>query len=106
MVGTVVEMEPPDDPDAWTHEQWCDWLQALEDEPDDDVAPRRRSRFEGSVMGAAMLGLERGMYGRVAKPEVVIEVEADGQDDGLVALDLDDPSKSVFRSGPGRSEPG
>jgi hypothetical protein len=43
-----------------------------------------------------MLGLEQGMYGKVAKPEVVIEAEADGQDDGLVLLDLDDPSASTI----------
>ena len=86
---------PPDDPDDWTHEQWCDWLQAIEDEPDDDVAPRRRRRASGSVMGAAMLGMEQAMYGKVAKPEVVIEAEADGQDDGLVLLDPDDPAAST-----------
>ena len=44
--------DPPDDPDEWTHEQWTEWLQALEDEPEDDVElPPRRKRFTGSVMG-------------------------------------------------------
>jgi hypothetical protein len=88
---------PPDDPDDWTHEQWTEWLQALEDEPEDpaDAAPRRKG-FSGSVMGLAMMGLEQGMYGKIAKPEIVVEVEADGQDDGLVVLDPEDPSKSTI----------
>jgi hypothetical protein len=87
---------PPDDPDEWTHEQWCDWMQAIEDEPDDEPArPRRRIGFGGSAMGAAMLGLEQAMYGKVSRPDVMIEVEADGQDDGLVLLDPDDPGRST-----------
>ena len=32
----------------------------------------------------------------MAKPEIVIEAEADGQDDGLVVLDPDDPTASVI----------
>jgi len=92
---------PPDDPDEWTHEQWCDWLQALEAEPDDDQPrPRRRTGVGGSAMGAAMLGMEQAMYGKVAKPEMVIEAEADGQDDGLVLLDPEDPSRSVITVDP------
>lgn len=92
---------PPDDPDQWSHEQWCDWLQALEAEPDDEAPrPRRRTGVGGSAMGAAMLGMEQAMYGKVAKPEMVIEAEADGQDDGLVLLDPEDPSRSVITVDP------
>jgi hypothetical protein len=46
-------------------------------------------------MGAAMMGMQQAMYGKVAKPEMVVEAEADGQDDGLVILDPDDPSAST-----------
>lgn len=96
--GTLDAVDgPPDDPDAWTHDQWIEWLNALEAAPDSDVpVSRRRQRLDGLVMGAAMMGLERGMYGKVAKPEIVIEVEADGQDDGLVTIDPDDPSATVI----------
>ena len=87
---------PPEDPDDWTHEQWCAWLQAIEDEPEDPAPVRRRARRGGSALGAAMLGLEQLVAGRVAKPEIVIEAEADGQDDGLVVLDPDDPTASVI----------
>ena len=88
--------EPPLDPEDWTHEEWTEWLQAIEDEPDDEPLPRRRRSTGGSAMGAAMMGLQQAMYGKVAKPEMVIEAEADGQDDGLVVLDPDDPSASTI----------
>jgi len=44
--------------------------------------------------------MEQAMYGKVAKPEMVIEAEADGQDDGLVLLDPEDPSRSVITVDP------
>jgi hypothetical protein len=87
-------LDPPDDPDEWTHEQWCEWLQAVEAEPEDPPIRRRRRTPPGSMMGAAMLGLEQAMYGKLPKPEWVEEAEADGQDDGLVLLDPDDPAAS------------
>jgi hypothetical protein len=87
--------EPPLDPDDWTDEQWCDWLQAIEDDPADDAPPRRSRHTGGSVMGAAMMGLQQAMYGKVPRPEIVAEAEADGQDDGLVLLDPDDPGAST-----------
>ena len=91
------ELVPPDDPDDWSHEQWCEWLQAVEAEPEEEAPARRRSfGGGGSMLGAAMLGLEQIVAGRVAKPEITIEVEADGQDDGLVLIDPDDPSASVI----------
>jgi hypothetical protein len=90
---------PPFDPDDWTDEQWMEWLRATETVDDDDrrvFAPRLSS--PGSVvLGAAMMGLQKAMYGEVEKPEVVIEVDAKGQDDGVkVVLDPDDPSQSTI----------
>ena len=90
------DLVPPDDADDWTHEQWCAWIQAIEQEPEDLAPVRRRGRGAGSALGAAMLGLEQIVAGRVAKPEITIEVEADGQDDGLVLIDPDDPAASVI----------
>ncbi len=44
-----------------------------------------------------MMGLQKGMYGDIDKPEVTIEADADGQDDGIkVVLDPDDPSQSTI----------
>ena len=104
-MGTLQEMAdplvPPDDPDEWSHEQWCDWLQAAEAEADEEAPrPPRRAGLGGSAMGAAMLGLQQAMYGKVARPEMVVEAEADGHDDGLVLLDPDDPSRSVITVDP------
>jgi hypothetical protein len=90
---------PPFDPDDWTDEQWMEWLRATE--TDDDDHPRvyapKLSSSAATVLGAAMMGLQKGMYGDIEKPEVVIEIDADGQDDGVkVVLDPDDPSQSTI----------
>lgn len=90
--------QPPDDPDAWSDEQWIEWLHATEDIADTDrrVFAPRLSSPGGVVLGAAMMGLQKGMYGDVQKPEIVIEVEAAGRDDGMkIDLDPDDPSDST-----------
>jgi hypothetical protein len=90
--------QPPDDPDAWSDEQWIEWLHATEVDVDSDTrvfAPRLSSPG-GVVLGAAMMGLQQGMYGEVQKPDIVIEVEASGRDDGTkVDLDPDEPSEST-----------
>ena len=89
---------PPDDPDAWSDEQWIEWLRATENEVDTEerVFAPRLSSPAGVVLGAAMMGLQKGMYGDVEKPEIVIEVAAKGRDDGTkVDLDPDDPSVST-----------
>jgi hypothetical protein len=89
---------PPDDPDAWTDEQWMEWLHATEGDVDDDkrVFAPRLSSPSGVVLGAAMMGLQKGIYGDVEKPEIVIEAEASGRDDGMkIDLDPDDPSDST-----------
>ena len=90
--------QPPDDPDSWTDEQWIEWLDATDDESDHDerVFAPRLSSPGGVVLGAAMMGLQQGMYGDVKKPEIVIEIEASGKDDGTkIDLDPDDPASST-----------
>jgi len=58
-------------------------------------APRLSSPA-GVVLGAAMMGLQKGIYGDVDKPEIVIEAAAKGRDDGTkIDLDPDDPSVST-----------
>jgi hypothetical protein len=94
---TAVE-QPPDDPDAWSEEQWIEWLNATNNdgsEPDGRVYAPRLSSPAGTVLGAAMFGLEKGMYGEVDKPEIVIEVGSKGEDGPKVDLDPDDPSAST-----------
>jgi hypothetical protein len=89
---------PPLDADDWSDEQWRDWLNAPPDTVDDGpVFVRPRPRSAGSaVLAAGMLGLERALMGKSPKPEIVVEAAADGQDDGLVVLDFDDPASSTI----------
>jgi len=90
--------QPPDDPDTWSDEQWIEWLHATEEPAGTEqrVFAPRLSSPAGVVLGAAMMGLEKGMYGDVAKPDIVIEVAARGRDDDTkVDLDPDDPSAST-----------
>ena len=90
--------QPPDDPDTWSDEQWIEWLHATEDQAgtEERVFAPRLSSPAGVVLGAAMVGLEKAMYGDVEKPEIVIEVAANGRDDGTkIELDPDDPSAST-----------
>jgi hypothetical protein len=90
--------QPPDDPDEWSDQQWIDWLHATEDETgaEERVFAPRLSSPAGVVLGAAMTGLQKGMYGDVDKPEIVIEVAGKGRDDGTkIDLDPDDPWAST-----------
>lgn len=90
--------QPPDDAEVWSDEQWIQWLgESADDEPTEQrVYAPKLSSPAGTVIGAAMLGMQRAMFGDVEKPEVVIEVDANGKDDGnRVDLDPDDPSHST-----------
>ncbi len=86
---TAVFDEPPQDPDDWTEEQWREWLANAPPDPETGRAhplTRVASSPSGTVLGAAMLGLEQAIYGERPKVEVVAEADADGLDHG----DLDD----------------
>ncbi len=93
--------EPPDDPEAWTDEQWLAWL-AQEDAPagEEDRPPRLarwRQRPSTHALGAAMLGLRDAIYGH-PDDEVVIVRDASGDppddDVPVVHLDPDHPERS------------
>lgn len=89
--------QPPDDPDDWTEEEWRAWLATAPPDPDTGRAhplSRVRSSPSGTVLGAAMLGLEQAIYGERPKVEVVAEADSDGLDLGDLDLDLDDPASS------------
>lgn len=87
----------------------------MDDPPDEDLAaddrphrPPARRISGADVVGAAMLGMEQAIYGRVSRPEIVVESDADGQDDGLrLDLDPDDPAAStlLLRPQPGGAAP-
>jgi hypothetical protein len=93
----VVTEEPPEDPDDWTEEQWREWLANAPPDPETGRAhPLTRviSTPSGSMLGAAMAGLDQAIFGERPKAEVVVEAADPGQDDGEVELDLDDPAAS------------
>ena len=98
--SVVVMEQPPDNPDDWSDEEWMAWLHATDPEvigtPEHRVYAPRLDSPTGVILGAAMMGLQKGIYGDVEKPEVVVEAEAKGRDDGTkIDLDPDDPSEST-----------
>jgi hypothetical protein len=110
-----VPVDPPEDPESWTDEQWIAWLEATDD-PDVQSGPggnrphRWRTRLPGSMLGAAMLGLRDAIYGR-PQDEIVIVADAGGDPPGddlpEVHLDPDHPERSevIVRRGRPSGEP-
>jgi hypothetical protein len=94
---TAVFDEPPQDPDDWTEEQWREWMATAPPDPDTGRAhplSRATSSPSGTVLGAAMFGLEQAIYGERPKVEIVAEADAAGLDLGDLDLDGDDPAAS------------
>lgn len=108
-------VEPPEDPEEWSDEQWLAWLEALDEGAvPDEHAPRLarwRERPTTHVLGAAMLGLRDAIYGR-PDDEVVVVRDASGDppddDEPELRLDPEHPERSqvVVRSAKRRREPG
>jgi hypothetical protein len=101
---------PPEDPNAWTDEQWIDWLKATDAEagptgeyPVGTVASRIARSPAGQVLGSAMLGLAQALYGPKDEDQVIIVEGAEPEDDEPfnVQLDFNHPERSqiVFRAG-------
>lgn len=97
----------PLDPDEWTDEQWQAHLRATADGEGDDEGSalhrKLRTSAGGSVLGAAMLGLEQALYGEKPKEEVVAEAESDDPDGDLSVFDPDDPASATLHLRPGSS---
>ncbi len=99
--GGAVATPPPDDADRWSDEEWLAWLEEVDAEappaPEGHPARPRRS-MPAQLMGAAMLGMHRVIYGDTEQ-EMMIVVDADG--DPLdpekldMRLDPDDPDAST-----------
>lgn len=90
--------EPPQDPNDWTEEQWRAWLAEAPPDPETGHAhplTRLSSSAGGSVLGAAMFGLEQAIYGE--RPTVEIVAEADDAGLDLGDLDVEDPARSRLR---------
>lgn len=90
-------LEEPPEGDDWSEEEWRAWLADAPADPETGRAhplTRAASSPSGTVLGAAMLGLEQAMYGRRPEVQVVAEADADGLDLGSVELDSADPRRS------------
>ena len=85
--GTPVE--PPDDPDDWSDEQWLDWLASTDSVSGGQPAamPAHGPRSTGGQMlYAAMFGLHQVIYGPTQ--EVTIVEEAAGEPDEPQSLEV------------------
>jgi len=99
---TVVDQEPPEDPDDWSDEEWLVWLSSTDADVASEAGPvpsragRGRSR-SARLVYAGMFGLHEAIYG--PQEQVTIVEEADGQPDepeGVeVHLEPDDPDAST-----------
>jgi len=108
--------DPPEDPEAWSDEQWIAWLEATDGPDRSDDGRRRprswRERRPASALGAAMLGLHDVIYGRRDEAAIVVDAGGDPPRDGLpeVHLDPDHPERSEVivrrRSDPERGSAG
>jgi hypothetical protein len=102
--------EPPADPEAWTDEQWLEWLRATDGsgfggaDGDEGSDPGTKmtaftQRPGARALGAAMLGLRNAMYGR-PDDEIVVVADAGGDPPGSetelheLHLDPDHPERS------------
>ena len=89
----------PDDADSWSDEEWLAWLAEVDAEapPLPEGHPLRHGRsLPSAMLGAAMLGLHRVIYGE-GEVEVQMVVEADGETEPErleVHLDPEDPEAS------------
>jgi hypothetical protein len=94
--------EPPADADDWSDEQWIDWLKATDapEEPADQSTPvttgsRVAQSAGGRILGDAMIGLARALYGPPKqKPAIVVESGEPGDDQLELYLDFDHPDQS------------
>jgi hypothetical protein len=92
---------PPEDPAAWDDDEWLAWLAEIDSEaPPEAERPawRRHKSVPVAMLGAAMLGMQRAIYGD-QDPEIVMIIEADGDAEDPerleVHLDPDDPDAST-----------
>jgi hypothetical protein len=98
--GAVAAL-PPDDAESWSDEQWLAWLEDVDAESSPEPAghPARPARsLPAAMMGAAMLGMHRVIYGDT-EPVIQMVIEADGDPQPPerleIHLDQEDPDAST-----------
>ena len=105
---------PPANADEWSDQQWIDWLRATDG---DALAAARTTSVTtvsrvahsagGQILGTAMIGLARALYGREQeKPAVIAESAEPGTDQPFeLHLDFDHPEQSLASLKPVRPQP-
>jgi len=106
---------PPDDPDAWTSEQWIAWLNETDadtladrDRPPATVAGRVVHSSAGQLLGQSMIGLARAIYGaRANKAPILIKASSEPEEDRAFTLhlDFDNPEDSTVVLRPDHEPP-
>lgn len=92
---------PPENADEWSDQQWIDWLNSTDggttsNEESAKTVGRIAHSPSGRVLGNAMIGLARALYGpQDEKPAIVVESgEPDTDQPVEVHLDFDHPDQS------------
>jgi hypothetical protein len=94
---------PPENADEWSDQQWIDWLTATDDAaapPGQAIPATRAGRVThsagGQLLGAAMIGLGRAIYGRQEDRPAVVVQSGEPDDEGPVSvhLDFEQPDRS------------
>lgn len=95
----VVAGPVPEDADSWSDDEWLTWLADVDAEspPEPEGHPLRPGRsLPSAMLGAAMLGLHRVIYGDTdTQVQIVVDAGGDPEPERLeVHLDPDDPDAS------------
>ena len=99
-----VQQSPPDDPEAWSDDEWLAWLSETDSAEVDGPAVnavqpvRDRLPTSGRLLYAGMHGLHQVIYGQVEQPAIVIEASGGEPDDPEtveVHLDTEHPEDST-----------
>lgn len=96
-------VSPPENADEWSSEQWIEWLNATDADAGAEhehapITPGGRVAHStgGQLLGSAMLGLARALYGPQAEKPAIV-VESGEPDDGQpfdLHLDYEHPERS------------
>ncbi len=97
-----VDAGPPEDPESWTDAQWLQWLRATDDVATNEYEPptlseRAANSTIGVVLGQAMIGMARAIYGRHEEDLVIVadgEGPLHGDEPFTVHLDFEHPERS------------
>ena len=110
----VDHVEPPADPEEWTDEQWIEWLTSTDvtgEEPEESISAvvnRVVRSAPGQVLGQAMIGMAKAIYGR-PDDDVVVVVKGAGElaedEPFAVRLDPEHPERSTITFRPGSHSP-